>query len=337
MSNDNQVYTVSRKNDRKILTHGEVEKYIDYARKIITEYDDDIIHIYDAANLLKIVIKGKGKNIATDSQISNSIRMSESLEFMKKYALSIIDVDKIFDDAIVEIENSEKDNRRLCTHTERTIGIILNFRNISEKQLCRGRNILFMAYVNMAHAYGNSMWLKRSAIYNNFELEDFNQAGMEGLWVAIRKYDGRNRLSSYAVWWIRHYIQRIAPNDVPKNIIERKEFNDERLLSLTSPSQLPEFDSDNDFAQYVEQSSYTYSTSTISSKSVEDQIEEDDMDQRISACIHDMPKIEQAIAKNIANDGTMKYILDKFNITSRQYKLTYARALSDLRKAVGEE
>lgn len=336
MSND-KVYAVSRKNDRKILTCGDIEKYLEYARKIIIEYDDDIIHIYDAANLLKIVINEKGKNIATDSQVSSAIDMLDTCELMKKYALSRIDINKIFDDAIVEIENSEKNNRRLCTHTERTIGIILNSKNISEKQLCRGRNILFMAYVNMAYAYGNSMWSKRSAIYNNFELEDFNQAGMEGLWVAIRKYDGRNRLSSYAVWWIRHYIQRIAPNDVPKNIIEKKKFNDKRLLSLISPSQLPEFDSDDDFAQYVEQSSYTYSTSTISPKSVEEQIEEDDMDQRIVACIHDMPKIEQAIAKNIADDGTMKEILDRFHITPRQYYLTYARALSDLRKAVGEE
>lgn len=333
---NNKVYTVLRKDNKKALDYEDIENAIEDAKKNLIESDTNIVSLYDSISIMKRIID---ENSCMPDQMSNARILYKKLDNNKDNILNTIssnEIDTILDNAMTELGNINSSNCKLSTNTERTIGIILNSKNISSKQLSNGRNILFRANKRIAYAYANSMFKRRSSLYKNFELDDFIQAGMEGLWIAICKYNGMNRISSYAVWWIRQHIQRMIPNDIPKNKIENKLFDNEKLLSIAVPDQLPDYNNDEELSQYIEQSDYIYSTNQQSSKSVDEQVFDDDISHRMNSCINSMPKIEQAVARNIAAGGNMQNILDKFNITPRQYRLTYARAVSDLRKALGE-
>lgn len=81
----------------------------------------------------------------------------------------------------------------------------------SAADAARGRkaaNMLATANVRLVHKMAKQMYDRYP---RGARLEDFDAEGMVGMARAIMTYDDRGyKFSTYATWWIRHYIQRHA-------------------------------------------------------------------------------------------------------------------------------
>ena len=108
-------------------------------------------------------------------------------------------------------------NGRLETDTERELGRLAVRAGEQRRESLRDEILLllFRANSGIPKAYAQRFCKRYGETIEDDE-EIFSAAD-EGLWVALQRYDGRNRVSSYAVHWIRQRMQRSVTKEASES------------------------------------------------------------------------------------------------------------------------
>lgn len=228
---------------------------------------------------------------------------------------------KLIEDASHIVNNHEFKKRRLDTNTEMMLGAIIQDESYDESIRCDSKKALFMANYGVAIDRAMRYFTKSRGIAGQSTLEDCEQAALEGLWHAICLYNGKNRLSSYAVWWIRQRLQRMST--APRGI-DTMNFNEADPMHVSAPSQYTQsydgVDREEIFPHY-----YAADASTS--------VLDEDMSSYIEKRIQELPFMQREVIRGIENGETKKSVMERLGIKSSRYALVKGMAFDAIRKA----